>query len=983
MYKIVYLMVFVSVYCTFLACGQDNANVSTQELTAVTLNGLNISFDPQNGNIIKLSYPETGDILIADAENAGIIGISYAAENGQTVELLPKFSGKAQITQIESGVKIQWRNLANEKSDEIDSPISTTVIFKTSPEDNSIIMQCQIENQSKKTIKQVLFPDFKGIIAFDDRNEMQLTTSTLTSKPFLQLTPDTPVEYRTGGLVPSDSSMGLRWFDIGSLKRGISIFPKRWGWEPRAKLRQVLSSSTGKLQLSCVHSVEVAPGGCWQSCEYVLTPHKYGWANGVIPYRKWIRKNVKQRWQLPKHIAEDIGFRSLWMNQNQPYDRQDATWKADDLPKLAQESKAHGLREMVLWSWAPAFELPIPKPFAIIGTEQEFFDAVKKCREMGVDISGFISFGLAVKKTAHKYGVKFVLNDTDNWTYHPELVPMFRPPYARGLQGVMVPRTNELWRREVLESCAAISEKGLSIGWDVFDSTEDNHLLELIQKVRETAKQFDPNSTLCGEEHYNLELDCEYLDYTWNWSHYWVANLDLRPVVNILRPYMRFNWNINASADITKYCCINNIFVNVWTSKLDGPDGTDYIVNHPELSGALKQCSKLRKQFLEYFIDGTGIADCILTNACKNANISAYVLPESVLIFVLNKPNEQNIQLQCDVSPWIGKDGVYTVKKYNGDGNVIDVIKAEKPDINLETGVLKSSDIVLYEIIKNSSLMAAEKTVAPPTNVQITLNNINMVFDSQTGGILSMSSPEVGTFISADRKQACIFDLAYPIEKFEPLRVAPHFSKDVKITKNEDSITLYWGELTSSRSFFPVPGKISATVTLKVAKDDKSIIMTCQINNQSENTIRQVIFPDFFGVVPLNASQLGFHTTADINSTPNISKPFVLMHPLADDNFYAVRNNFVQYPCNTIIPWMDLSSEKGGGFAVFSKKLQKDPNDIIMMHLLEKTLELRLMFSHYVNIKAGQEWKSGDYYLTPHKYGWTQNIQSFRSLLSE
>jgi len=702
MHKIVYSIVLILSCYPFTAYGQNDSNDLTQKLTTVTLNGLNLVFDPQNGNIMKLSCPEAGDILTADKENAGIIRVSYAAENGQTVELSPQFADKVEITQSEGQVKIQWNNLGGKKTDEINGRIDTTVIFKMSPDGNSVIMQCRIDNQSAKTLKQVIFPDFRGITPFGGKSETQLTTSLLTSKPFVQLVPDNPVEYTSGGLVIVDSSMGLRWLDIGSLKGGISIFPKKWGWDSRAKLRQSLSSATGRLELGFIDAVEILPGQSWQGGEYILTPHRYGWANGLVPFRQWVTQNVKVRYPLPRHIKEGLGFRTAWVSTGNPYDPCDAIWKFTDLPKLAQESKDHGLFEMCLWGWAPGFQLPIPKPFATLGTEQELIDAAEKCRDIGVNISYFISVCLAVKETAGKYGLEVVPNSANNWTYHPELVPMFRPPYTQGLQGVVIPMTNKFWQNEVIENCAEMIKKGeCSFTWDLYWANPDKIMHELTEKIRDMAKRKDPNSTFSGEEHFNLELDCEYLDYTWNWSPLGRPNLDLRPAISVLSPYIRLNWNINKSAEITKYCFINNIFVNVQPSKPDMPNGSDYIANNPELSAALKQCDKLQKQFMEYFVNGTFVADCILTNTCQNADISAYVLGKSMLIIVLNKPGSRNIQLQCDVSSWINGPSGYTVKKYDGYGNVVDVTKSEQPGINLETGVLEDSEIVLYEVTAN------------------------------------------------------------------------------------------------------------------------------------------------------------------------------------------------------------------------------------------------------------------------------------------
>jgi hypothetical protein len=287
--------------------------------------------------------------------------------------------------------------------------------------------------------------------------------------------------------------------------------------------------------------------------------------------------------------------------------------------------------------------------------------------------------------------------------------------------------------------------------------------------------------------------------------------------------------------------------------------------------------------------------------------------------------------------------------------------------------IVSYSLVLTVLFLANFAIATDGEPVDSTANVTITLNGLTMVFDSQTGCILNMSYPEAGTFLNCERERASIFDMAYPIEKFEPLRVAPRFSKNVEITKTNDSIRLHWEKLASSKPYFPVSGTISASVTFK-ATDNNSIIMSCEIDNQSDNAIRQVIFPDFLGLIPFtNAQELEYRTAA------YAFKPFIVLQPIAQDNFYAVRVNQQALPFDTILPWADLSSKEGGGFGIFSKQLEQNPSDIIIMHISEATLKLRLIYSHYVEIKKGQHWKSEDYYLTPHKYGWIKSMQSFHS----
>ena len=90
----------------------------------------------------------------------------------------------------------------------------------------------------------------------------------------------------------------------------------------------------------------------------------------------------------------------------------------------------------------------------------------------------------------------------------------------------------------------------------------------------------------------------------------------------------------------------------------------------PALSQALRQCAKLRARFLSWFVDGTFIGDCILTEPCPEAVVAAYVLPDKALILVLNTAVETRpVTIACDLAPWLPPAvGGYRVQRYDGEG---------------------------------------------------------------------------------------------------------------------------------------------------------------------------------------------------------------------------------------------------------------------------------------------------------------------------
>ena len=157
--------------------------------------------------------------------------------------------------------------------------------------------------------------------------------------------------------------------------------------------------------------------------------------------------------------------------------------------------------------------------------------------------------------------------------------------------------------------------------------------------------------------------------------------------------------NIDRSVSEAKIGFADNLYLNVYPRKPDGINGSDYISNHPELSKALKQCARLRRQFLNYFVNGTFVADCILSKDCPDAHVSTYVLPKSMLVIVINKKNKKEITFEGDIGPWLkSATGRYKIKQYN-DGVFVKMTSIGKSLWSQKTPEMKNLDICMYEVI--------------------------------------------------------------------------------------------------------------------------------------------------------------------------------------------------------------------------------------------------------------------------------------------
>jgi hypothetical protein len=250
----------------------------------------------------------------------------------------------------------------------------------------------------------------------------------------------------------------------------------------------------------------------------------------------------------------------------------------------------------------------------------------------------------------------------------------------------------------VAEQLQHWADKGVtSWVWDQYWTTKEPYMQNLTDRIREYARKIDPQSSFAGEALFNIEVDCDWLDYTWNWFMY--PNCDRQAFTNAF-PSPRLNVNINRSAAEARYAFMDNLFLNVWPTKPDGVNGSDYISAVPELSRTLKICSCLRKQFLPYFIAGNLIGNCLMTAPDSTVRMTAYVMPGRVMAIVLNESKEeQKLNFSYDLSLWgMGSDCV--VSRFDELGKIIDNNVEVPVSGNLKTQKLKQYEMEVFEFQK-------------------------------------------------------------------------------------------------------------------------------------------------------------------------------------------------------------------------------------------------------------------------------------------
>lgn len=673
-----------------------------------TLNGLQLVFDANSGSLLKMAHPLTGTIIQANPDSAGLVEVAYPIEEFEPLRLATRFSKNAKITKSKDQVTVYWDELGGSRSMfKFPGKISATVTFKAEPDGESVSLNCQVNNKTELVIPQVVFPDFFGIVPFNGREGTEFRTGGAAIKPFVDMVVDEKdyffalnaslKEFRYGFVLDAKNPV-IKWMDFGGRKSGLSFYSKDWGDNGgyNESIYLKLSEITNKLRYMRTLTKNIEPGKVWNSPEYILTPHANGWAEGIEPYRKWAQQNIKRLYPLPDHVRDGLGFRTVWMNSTfWDDDSLGIHFKFKDLPRVARESKEHGLDELNLWGWHENLWLPLPPPWKYVGTEAEMSQAVKDCKKEGVNVSPFLTVSRVNNTMAEKYGLA---KSTANYMYDTEFIPYLNPHYSKKGHGAMVIQSNKQWQKDVYTSMQHLIDMGIpSFGWDQFFSDgSDRSLDTVITAVLKMSKGVDPQSTFSGEIGTNLENECNYLDYGWNWDY--ADNCDYRPLINALQGGPRINLNIDRSVIETKIGFADNLYLNVVPHKPDAIDASDDIANHPELSAALKQCARLRKQFLSYFTNSRFIGDCILTKDVKDAHISAYVQENKMMVIVVNKAGKRAVNFEGSISAWMkSAKGKYQVKEYN-DGVPAKNISVTGSRWIQKTPVMDPLDICIYEV---------------------------------------------------------------------------------------------------------------------------------------------------------------------------------------------------------------------------------------------------------------------------------------------
>ena len=671
----------------------------------INLNGLIFDFNDCTGELKSMISSEGKEFI---SNGAGLFDIAAPVKyDYEILRMTPNHKNAEQVKfHITSNeVVVEYFSLGNNiVNDEIDSlgeisgGVYAALILKALDDSRSVSMKLSLKNNCGVDIKQIIFPDMTGLNYVTDERETRFTTLGFTSRPFTELADSEEKRnsffalnpiccgkiYRSGGYFGYENMVG-RYYDFGSLEYGYSLFHKYWGFGPdnmetmADEVLVKLDQITKKLRIGNIHYVNIAAGGTYESSEYILTPHTGGWINGIQQYKAWVDQNKRRAAPPPKSIREGLGYRTIWMKEQYPKDKESIAYYYDDLPKVAHDMIEHGLFELSVWGEGDS-NLPYSKNSFVeeLGGFGGWVKNIKILKAMGINTAPFVSMVSIWRDSCERYGLQ-IAGSAAGWSQNLKGVPSFQSPYMEKYCCAVIDQRDKKWQQDVMDSLRFLRDEAGTpcIGWDQYiGNNVEGGVRDIIDNYRRETKELYPDASFSSESTFNFESDINALDYTWDWA-YWPGTGDCRPYIHVVGT-TRPNITVDNSPYVVKNCFMDNIFMNLFPSKPGGVNGSAYIYEYPELSKTLKQAAKYRKILLNYFTEGILMGDCILTHGIPEARVTAYEYETKYLIFILFS---NDIEAVCEFNVDID---IITCTDFDTDTKASYIYKTDKHIVSIE-----------------------------------------------------------------------------------------------------------------------------------------------------------------------------------------------------------------------------------------------------------------------------------------------------------
>lgn len=663
------------------------------------IRGGQVAIDAASGAMLRFTAAN-GTEFSSGAKGRGLLRISAPMPDYPSHFVELGTHGAPTIARDGEGLRITHDRLKTRYAD-LDIKVEVTL----QPTKAGLVMRARVVNNSPLRLPQIAFPQLLGLLPVGGHEETRVRMSRGTLHPLRDITMrpddatflDIPLQ-RYYGYGAFEFSM--KWLDFGSPVGGLTLYGRDERYATQALLVERPGRMAETVDIRWIHMPLIEPGESWDSGDFVVLLHEGDWHAGARAFAEFARPAYP--YNAPQPIREALAIRSIWAAVRNADAPEAGIGRIADFAAELTDPEL-GVAELVVWHWWRKNGLPIlldPR----MGSEDDLAAALKKCREMGMPVSLFVSHHLlrdsdeTPPEWRHLNAALQAVQD--DWTYGRDFLPRWRVPFV-GTHAMM--RGSALatgWREEALREYAHLLDLGAtSICFDQFWSwfepnfsehrdarsdAEGDRLLEFGRNAQAMIRERNRTGTFSGEM--PTEMKVPVLDYTWEWRN--AEELDDDAPFRVVFPQVRLNANVNEHPRGALYGFAEGGLINL----MPGNMHSFKLADCPELVATVKQLAALRRRFLRYFTEGEfRHAEGIVAQRCL---ARAYTVGEDVLLVVAN-PTDGAVRAQVSVDPtvWGGSGASRSVTLAAQDGTALTC--AQDGPLEVE---LAADTLVVFEL---------------------------------------------------------------------------------------------------------------------------------------------------------------------------------------------------------------------------------------------------------------------------------------------
>jgi hypothetical protein len=278
------------------------------------------------------------------------------------------------------------------------------------------------------------------------------------------------------------------------------------------------------------------------------------------------------------------------------------------------------------------------------------------------------------------------------------------------------------------------------------------------------------------------------------------------------------------------------------------------------------------------------------------------------------------------------------------------------------------------------------------------LNGTRLVFSRHNGALLSLTEPEGHRLLDTVPELGGLIDVACPLKKFGPFRLASRFSRGCEFESNASAVTVRYSRLGGSRDDVDWAGRVSAGVTIGAHEDGRSLTFDAWVENHSPVLLPQILFPDFCGLLPLSGMERTWFRQGGVKM-----RPFLELNGAANFGvnqfwrgtwweFFEPGNGW--WGGTALGRWSHFGSQEAG-LGIFETGWHPAPEHAVLLRVPEdEPRRARLCFTRELTkcqqldghirtrpgegAAPGKTWRSARFVVTPHAGSWPHGIATYR-----